>query len=157
MTSSRLHPGLMLVDFETVEHLTTAETDGQAGTQRVPRSLARSTGRDSSPQHADRSRKMQSPLDNRRPLCHPGRSRNRVQAVRDGIIVFVEQSTEDLRATEVTHPHPAAGVVSTYEMLIIMAKHAERHAAQIEETRRILDVRLRAATRAAEGPTRRRS
>jgi len=47
----------------------------------------------------------------------------------------VEQHPDDLRASEVTHPHPAAGNVSTYEMVIIIAKHAERHAKQIEEIR----------------------
>jgi hypothetical protein len=83
----------------------------------------------------DRSRKMESP--------EPGRPKGRFatlteaaehfQAAREGTMKFVEQSDEDLRATEVTHPHPAAGAVSTYEMLIIMVKHAERHALQIEE------------------------
>src|SRR5438445_24335 len=53
---------------------------------------------------------------------------------------FVERCREDLRATEVTHPHPAAGVVSSYEMLIIMAKHAERHMLQIEEIKNTLPV-----------------
>lgn len=50
-------------------------------------------------------------------------------------IQFVKENTSDLRTTEVTHPHPLVGDVSSYEMLIIMAKHAERHAAQIDEIR----------------------
>jgi hypothetical protein len=54
------------------------------------------------------------------------------------VIQFVEQHPEDLRASEVSHPHPAAGNVSTYEMVIIIAKHAERHAKQIEEIRNTL-------------------
>jgi uncharacterized damage-inducible protein DinB len=160
---SRLRPGPDRWSIlETVEHLTAAETlmVKLVTTQRVPRGadalnreeiFLRNT--------ADRSRKMQSPESGQPKgrFATLAEAEASFKAVRDGIIVFVEQSTEDLRATEVTHPHPAAGVVSTYEMLIIMAKHAERHAAQIKEIRRILDVRLRAAMRAAEGPTRRRS
>ncbi len=83
----------------------------------------------------DRSRKIESP-EAARPQ---GRfatltdAAAQFRASRDAVIRFVEQNTDDLRATEVTHPHPVAGDVSTYEMLIIMAKHAERHALQIEE------------------------
>jgi hypothetical protein len=51
-----------------------------------------------------------------------------------------EQNHEDLRATQVTHPHPVAGTVSTREMVIIMAKHAERHALQIEEIKNTLGI-----------------
>ena len=57
------------------------------------------------------------------------------EAARGETIAFVEANTEDLRATEVTHPLPMFGDVSAYELLIIMAKHAERHALQIEEIR----------------------
>ncbi len=67
------------------------------------------------------------------------------KASRDETIHFVEQNTEDLRATEVTHPHPMAGNVSSYEMVIIMAKHAERHAKQIEEIRNSLSLHADAA------------
>jgi uncharacterized damage-inducible protein DinB len=52
---------------------------------------------------------------------------------RAGAILFAEQNNEDLRATEVSHP--LFGEVSAYELLIIMAKHVERHAAQIEQIR----------------------
>lgn len=124
--------------LDTVEHLTVAET--------IMLKLvtgARRPRAESAPVReeiflrvlTDRSRKMESP--------EPGRPKGRFatlteaaehfQAAREGTMKFVEQSDEDLRATEVTHPHPAAGAVSTYEMLIIMAKHAERHALQIEE------------------------
>jgi hypothetical protein len=48
------------------------------------------------------------------------------------------QYTDDLRASEVKHPHPAAGMVSICEMLVAMAMHAKRHAAQIEEIRKSL-------------------
>ena len=96
---------------------------------------------------ADRSRKMQSPEDGR----PRGRFANLAEAAaqfkasRDCTIQFVEQNTADLRATEVTHPHPVAGIVSTYEMLIIMAKHAERHAKQIEEIKNSLSLHADAA------------
>jgi len=57
---------------------------------------------------------------------------------RAGTIRFVEECLDDLRTTEVKHPHPLFGDVSAYEMVIIMAKHAERHALQIEEIRKKL-------------------
>jgi DinB superfamily len=62
-------------------------------------------------------------------------ARRQFELSRAAAIRFAEQNTEDLRSTEVTHPHPLVGDVSAYEMLIIMAKHAERHALQIEEIR----------------------
>jgi hypothetical protein len=54
------------------------------------------------------------------------------------VIQFLELYKEDLRASEVKHPHPAAGMVSICEMLVAMAMHARRHAAQIEEIRKSL-------------------
>jgi uncharacterized damage-inducible protein DinB len=60
-------------------------------------------------------------------------ARKQFEASRADAIRFAEENTEDLRATEVTHPHPLMGNVSACEMLIVMAKHAERHALQIEE------------------------
>jgi uncharacterized damage-inducible protein DinB len=91
---------------------------------------------------ADRSRKSESP-ETARPrgrFADLSEARTQFETARDNTIRFVEQCTEDLRATEATHPHPLAGVVTTYEMLIIMAKHAERHALQIEETRNCLAI-----------------
>jgi hypothetical protein len=55
------------------------------------------------------------------------------QAVRGRTLRFLEQTGEDLRATEVKHPHHAVGVISTYECLLLMGTHAQRHALQIEE------------------------
>jgi uncharacterized damage-inducible protein DinB len=63
-------------------------------------------------------------------------SAKQFETARAGTIRFVQESTDDLRATEVTHPHPLFGNVSAYEMVIIMAKHAERHALQIEEIKK---------------------
>jgi hypothetical protein len=60
-------------------------------------------------------------------------ARKKFEDVRGASIRFAEENTEDLRATEVMHPHPLVGVVSSYEMLIIIARHADRHALQIEE------------------------
>lgn len=90
----------------------------------------------------ERTRKMQSPEGARPTGRFAGLSEAAKQfnASREAIIRYVEESTEDLRATEVTHPHPAAGVVSTYEMVIIMAKHGERHARQIDEIRGALKI-----------------
>jgi uncharacterized damage-inducible protein DinB len=88
----------------------------------------------------DRSVKAESPRGG-----HPrGRfanlqdARRQFELARQETIGFVEASTEDLRATEVTHPLPTFGQVSAYEMLIILAKHAERHALQIEEVRKAI-------------------
>jgi len=136
--------------LDTVEHLTAAETLmlKLITTQRRPRS-ADATNREQVFLQvvADRSRKMQSP--------ESGRPRGRFatlaeaaaqfKATRDGVIQFVEQHPEDLRNSEVTHPHPAAGNVSTHEMVIIIAKHAERHAKQIEEIRNTLAAQANAA------------
>ena len=55
------------------------------------------------------------------------------QATRERTLRVVELSGEDLRATEVTHPHRAVGIISTYECLLLMGTHAQRHALQIEE------------------------
>ncbi len=55
------------------------------------------------------------------------------QAVRERTLRLVRETNEDLRATEVTHPHHVVGVISTYECLLLMGSHAERHALQIEE------------------------
>ena len=50
-------------------------------------------------------------------------------------IRFVQENLVDLRTTQVTHPHALVGNVSSYEMVIIMARHAERHALQIQDVR----------------------
>ena len=83
----------------------------------------------------DRSVKAESP-ERGRPrgrFASLEEARRQFAIARGETIGFVEANTEDLRATEVTHPLPLFGEVSAYEMLIIMAKHAERHALQIEE------------------------
>lgn len=55
------------------------------------------------------------------------------RAVREHTLRLVVQASEDLRATEVMHPHHVVGVISTYECLLLMGSHAQRHALQIEE------------------------
>jgi uncharacterized damage-inducible protein DinB len=82
-----------------------------------------------------RERKVQSPESGRPSGRFPtlDAARKKFEDVRVATIRFAEENTEDMRATEVLHPHPLVGVVSSYEMLIIIAKHAERHALQIEE------------------------
>jgi uncharacterized damage-inducible protein DinB len=143
---SRLHPAPDCWSvLDTVEHLTAAETlmVKTVTTQRMPRAADAPNREQVFLQVvADRSRKMQAP-ESGRPrgrFANLGEAAAQFRTARDGAIQFVEQNTEDLRATEVTHPHPAAGKVSTYEMLIIMGKHAERHAKQIEEIRSKLGI-----------------
>ena len=55
------------------------------------------------------------------------------RATRERTLRLVEQTGEDLRATEIKHPHQVVGVISTYECLLLMGSHAQRHALQIEE------------------------
>ena len=57
------------------------------------------------------------------------------QRMRERTLRLVEQTGEDLRATEVTHPHRAVGVISSYECVLLMGTHAQRHALQIEEVK----------------------
>jgi uncharacterized damage-inducible protein DinB len=148
---SRIHPTPECWSLlDTVEHLTSAEGImlRLITTQRRPRS------EDTANREqvflkvlGDRSRKMQSPEAGqpRGRFANLAEAASQFKTTRDGVIQFVEQHPEDLRASEVTHPHPAAGNVSTYEMVIIIAKHAERHAKQIEEIRNTLSLHSDAA------------
>lgn len=132
--------------LDTVEHLTVAEKTMArlVTTARRPKSPGTPNREDIFLRVAtDRSRKLEAP-EAARPT---GRFANLAEAAtefstaRDKALEFIRNSNEDLRATEVTHPHPAAGTVSTYEMLILMAKHAERHALQIEEIKTTLGLK----------------
>jgi hypothetical protein len=136
--------------LDTVEHLTAAETlmVRIVTTGRRPRAADAPNREEIFFQRtADRSRKMQAPETSqpRGRFATLTEAAARFSVSRNETIRFVEQCTEDLRATEVTHPHPVAGVVSTCEMLVIMAKHAERHAKQIEEIRNTLALQADAA------------
>jgi DinB superfamily len=132
--------------LDTVEHLTTAETVQfkLISTQRTPRNASAPSREQVFLQMIPvRIHKMESP-ESARPI---GRFATLTEAAeqfkttRAGVIRFLEQYTEDLRASEVKHPHPAAGMVSICEMLVAMAMHAKRHAAQIEEIRNRLDLK----------------
>jgi len=132
--------------LDTVEHLTTAETIQLKliSTHRTPRP-ADAPNREQAFLHMipNRTHKMESP-EGARPI---GRfatladAAEQFRTTRAGVIQFLEQYTEDLRTSEVKHPHPAAGMVSICEMLVAMAMHAKRHAAQIEEIRTRLDLK----------------
>ncbi len=131
--------------LETVEHLTTAETIQLKllQTQRKPRP-ADAPNRELPflQMVGERTNKMQSPEiavpNGRFPSLHAAATQ--FKTTRAAVIQFLDQvPAKDLRGTEVKHPHLAAGMVSTCEMLIIMARHAERHAKQIEEIRNALD------------------
>ena len=126
--------------LDTIEHLTTAEGIHLKlmSTQRTPRA-ADAPNREGAFLHMipNRTHKMESP-ESARPI---GRFATLTEATeqfkttRAGVIQFLEHYTEDLRGSEVKHPHPAAGMVSICEMLVAVAMHAKRHAAQIEEIR----------------------
>ena len=57
------------------------------------------------------------------------------RSVRERTLHIVDETSEDLRATEVMHPHRAVGMISTYECLLLMGAHAQRHALQVEEVK----------------------
>jgi uncharacterized damage-inducible protein DinB len=148
---SHLHPAENCwCVLDTVEHLTSAEGImlRLITTQRRPRQ-AEALNREEVflKVVSDRSRKMQSPEggEPRGRFASLAEAAAQFKTTRDSVIQFVEQHPEDLRASEVTHPHPSAGNVSTYEMVIIIAKHAERHAKQIEEIRNTLAAQKKTA------------
>jgi uncharacterized damage-inducible protein DinB len=129
--------------LDTVEHITAAETlmGKIVTTQRSPRTPDAPNREELFfLKTSDRSRRWEAPETS----VPRGRFATLAEAAavfkssRNLTIQFVENNKDDLRTTEVRHPHPGIGVVSTCEMLIIMAKHAERHALQIEEIRKTL-------------------
>ena len=148
---SRLHPSPDCWSvLDTVEHLASAEgimLKLVTSTRRPRPADAPNREQVFLTMVGDRSRKMQTPEGGkpRGRFANLADAAEQFQASRESVIQFVQQNTEDLRATEVTHPHPAAGNVSTHEMLIIMARHAERHAAQIDEIRSALGIQADAA------------
>jgi hypothetical protein len=132
--------------LDTIEHLTTAETIQLKliSTQRTPRA-ADAPNRE----HAflqmipNRTHKMESP-EGARPtgrFATLAEATEQFKSTRADVIRFLEHYTGDLRASEVKHPHPAAGMVSICEMLVGMAMHAKRHAVQIEEIKNRLDLK----------------
>jgi hypothetical protein len=132
--------------LDTVEHLTTAETIQLEliGTRRAPRP-ADAPNREGAflRMIPNRSHKMESP-ESARPIgrfATLAAATEQFKTTRARVIRFLEEHTEDLRTSEVKHPHPSAGMVSICEMLVAMAMHAQRHAAQIEEIRYKLDLK----------------
>ena len=129
--------------LDTVEHLAVAETTmlKLVTTQRRRRSGDAPNREQAFLQMVgERTHKMQSP-EGARPtgrFANLAEAANQFKASREAIIRFIAQNTEDLRVTEVTHPHPLAGVISSCEM--VMARHGERHAKQIKEIRETLKV-----------------
>jgi uncharacterized damage-inducible protein DinB len=129
--------------LDTVEHLTTAEGIhlNLLQTQRVAR-VPDAPNREEAflymvPQRVN---KMESP-DSAKPIgrfATLAEATEQFKTTRSSVIQFLEQYTEDLRGSAVKHPHPAAGMVSICEMLVAVAMHAKRHAAQIEEIRTAL-------------------
>jgi hypothetical protein len=123
---------------DCVEHVAAAETFmlRLVQGQRRPRSAGAQNREEVFRQRmTDRTRKAISP-EGARPTGRFGSieaAGKQFETARAGTIRFVEENADDLRATEVTHPLALIGDVSVYEMVIIMAGHAERHAFQIEE------------------------
>lgn len=132
--------------IETVEHLTMAETTMLKLLEqpRHPRP-ADAPNREEIflMAAADRSRRLESPESGlpKGRFATLAEARAQFSSARARAIQFVEQNSENLRGFGVTHPHPAAGNVSIYELLILIARHADRHALQIEEIKNSLAVR----------------
>lgn len=132
--------------LDTVEHLTTAETIQLKllQTQRAPRPADAPNREQVFLQMVgERTRKMESPEsavpNGRFPTLTSAAAQ--FQATREGVIQLLDRiSADELRTTEIKHPHPAAGMVSACEMFIVMAKHAERHAKQIDEIKTALGI-----------------
>ncbi|HEY1938368.1 MAG TPA: DinB family protein [Candidatus Angelobacter sp.] len=129
--------------LDTVEHLTTAETIQLKliSTKRTLRP-ANAPNREQAFLHMipNRTHKMESP-EAAKPIgrfATLAEAAEQFRTARAEVIRFLEQYTEDLRCSEVKHPHPAAGMVSICEMLVAMAMHTKRHAAQIDEIRTTL-------------------
>jgi uncharacterized damage-inducible protein DinB len=129
--------------LDTIEHLATAESIqlNLLKTQRAPRP-ANSPDREYAflQMIPNRTQKMEAP-DGAKPIgrfATLAEAAEKFKTTRAETIQFLEQYTDDLRRSEVKHPHPAAGMVSICEMLVATAMHAKRHAAQIEEIRRTL-------------------
>jgi uncharacterized damage-inducible protein DinB len=147
---SRRHPGPgQWSVLDTVEHIATAETImlKLITTTRCPKTGVRPNREEAFLRMVpDRSHKMETPEPGRPTgrFANLAEARTQFEKARAETIRFVQECAEDLRASEVTHPHPAAGVVTTYEMLIVMAMHAERHARQIEEIRQSAAFRAQA-------------
>jgi hypothetical protein len=88
----------------------------------------------------DRSSKVKAPEGGhpRGRFANLEEARKQFERARGATIGFVDNNSKDLRAIEIAHPLLTLGEVSAYEMLIIVAKHAERHALQIAEIRAAL-------------------
>lgn len=84
---------------------------------------------------ADRSRKDAAPERS----VPTGKIATMAQAIeqfdfhRGQTIGYIEATNENLRARTVNHP--LVGLLDGYQMMLLMAGHAERHAAQIEEVK----------------------
>ena len=132
--------------LDCVEHIAVAETGMLRLLQspRRPRAAGAPNREQIFLEHmGSRSRKVESPERGRPTGRFPGlaAASKQFEVSREAAIRFAEQNTEDLRATEVTHPHPLVGDVSAFEMLIIMAKHSDRHALQIEDVKAALGLK----------------
>jgi hypothetical protein len=84
----------------------------------------------------DRSRKQVAPERSRPAGKMPSVSQaiEQFDFYRGQSIAYLESELEDLRAKTVTHP--IFGVIDGYQLFLLMACHAERHAQQIEELKK---------------------
>ena len=125
---------------ECAEHITAAEVS-------MPKLLAAATGGERVESVAerddyvrrfirDRSRRDEAP-ERTRPKGRWSSLKETIQAFeerRAANLEFARTTREDLRSR--FYPHPFVGIIDLYQWLLSLAAHTERHAEQIEETRR---------------------
>ncbi len=84
---------------------------------------------------ADRSKKAQAPesIQPKGRFASPAEAAQAFRASRDRTIAYVETTRDDLRSHFA--PHPATGLIDAYQWILLMAAHAGRHVAQMEEVK----------------------
>jgi len=126
---------------ECAEHITAAEVA-------MPKLLAAATAGEASDSVSerddfvrrsmrDRTRHDQAP-ENLRPRGRWATGEETIRVFeerRAANLDFVQKTQEDLRGR--FFPHPLAGILDCYQWLVFLAAHTDRHAEQIEETRRV--------------------
>lgn len=121
--------------LECAEHIAIAERGMfMALERRTPNSAAPDLTRDAliKALGTDRSRKVSAP-ERARPANRFASLKEAIDnfcSARERTMAFLEQTEENLRQSVAVHP---LGTFDSFQFLLIMAAHAERHALQIEE------------------------
>ncbi len=131
--------------LECAEHVAVAERQMLALWTKLAQPGKANAALDMTIQEAitDRSRRQVAP-ERARPS---GRYESLAEAIRhfsahrEETIAYLQNSDEDLRGKVVTHP--LFGILDGFQLMLVMAGHPERHAAQIEEMERLRQSAIR--------------